>query len=372
VIHLYNQYPSSGADMSYARIAAIAVVVVAVLAFQLPARGDWVNITDPLVAQLTADNKKPAWPGQSAGVAVDRTTGALFVIIPGQGLFKSTDRGATFARCDDGKVTGRCETAYSLHPDPNTSRMACFQLDGKCGLTLDGGKTWQPFKDVGRNWDFAAVDWSAQEPKTIYGARHESGGEMYVSTDAGESWTQLDKDEKYFALGVADANTFLTSKGEGLLRSTDQGKTWAKVSDLTPISRVMQTMSGTHYFFATVPPPAVAAADPKQPKKPAGPYQSVLIVSKDKGATWARQGAVVDAAWGPYFGKDEKHLVTLGKRGMIIESTDAGETWKEVVQVPKGCDTGRPGWFTNLAYDPTSDTFYVSRMGFPAFKWERK
>lgn len=350
------------------RVATLAILLTFhVFTVQPLARADWVNITDPLVAKLTEDNKKPAWPGQSAGVAVDRTNGTLFVVIAGQGLFRSTDRGATFARCDDGKVTGRCETAYSLHPDPNSSRMACFQLDGKCGLTLDGGKTWQPMKDVGRNWDFAAVDWTSDDPKTIYAARHESGGEMYCSTDGGRSWTQIDKDPKYFALGVADASTFLTSKGQGLLRSTDQGKTWSKVSDFTPISRVMQTFGGTHYFFATEP--AAAAEAQKRSNKP---LASFLIVSKDKGATWAKQGAAaVDAGWGPYFGKDERHLITLGKKGMIVESTDAGETWKDVVQVPKGCDTNNPGWFTNVAYDPKSDTFYVSKMGQPAFKWQR-
>src|SRR5258705_6842273 len=130
--------------MPTARVAV--AILIAFHAFAFSARADWVNITDALVANLTEENKKPAWPGQSAGVVVDRTTGTLFVVIAGQGLFRSTDHGATFARCDDGKVTGRCETSYSLHPDPNSTRMACFQLDGKCGLTLDGGKTWQPLK----------------------------------------------------------------------------------------------------------------------------------------------------------------------------------------------------------------------------------
>lgn len=326
---------------------------------------EWVNISDPLVASLHLDPKKQ-WPGGTAGIIVDRTTGTVFMAVSSAGFFKSTDRGATFVRCDDGKVGGRCETASALCIDPATGRLACFMLDGKCAMTLDGGKTWQPFKDVGRNWDFAAVDWTAEKPQVIYGARHESGGEMYVSTDAGASWTQLDKDNAYSALGVVDANIFLTSKGQGLLRSTDQGKTWNKASDFTPISRVMQSMNGVHYFFAKDP------AAPTDKKNPAT-FQSFLIVSKDKGATWTKQGATADAAWGPIFGKDDKHMITLGKKGMIIESTDAGETWKDVIAVPaKGYDTSRPGWFTNIAYDPKSDTFYVSKMGLPALKYERK
>jgi len=288
-------------------------------------------------------------------------------VVPGQGLFKSTDRGTTFARCDDGKVTGRCETAFALHLDPASSRMACFMLDGKCGMSLDGGQSWQMLKDVGRNWDFAGVDWSVEKPQTIWAAKHESGGEMLLSTDGGASWNKIDKDPGYCAVGVADGGTLLTSKGEGVLRSTDMGKSWTKVSDFVPVSRVMQNFNGVHYFFAT------HSVDPADAKKKTLTYQSFLIVSRDKGATWAKQGVVTDAAWGPYFGKDERHLITVGKKSVILESTDAGETWKEVIALPpKGFDTNKAGWFTNLAYDPKSDTFYISRMGQAAFKYERR
>jgi photosystem II stability/assembly factor-like uncharacterized protein len=211
------------------------------------------------------------------------------------------------------------------------------------------------------------VDWTVDQPQTIFAARHESGGEMYISTDGGKSWTMTEKDPKNYALGVVDSNTLLASKGEGLLRSTDLGKTWAKVSEYTPTSRVMQTLGGVHYFFAKPPPDPAVPVDPK--KKPVVP--SSLLVSRDKGATWAVQGTPTDAAWGPYFGKDEKHVVTLGRKGAITESTDGGATWKEIAQVPKGFDTNNPGWFTNVAYDPTSDTIYISKMGQPAFKLVR-
>jgi hypothetical protein len=45
--------------------------------------------------------------------------------------------------------------------------MACSMLDGKCAWSGDSGQTWNAFTDVGRNWDYAAVDWSAAEVKTI-------------------------------------------------------------------------------------------------------------------------------------------------------------------------------------------------------------
>lgn len=328
----------------------IVVALIAVGWSVAGAQEAWVNISDPLVESLTAAGKKPAWPGQTAGSACDRTTGDVYLVVPGQGLFRSADRGATFARCDDGKVTGRCETGYTINVDPAGKRLACFMLDGKCGMSLDGGTTWQAMKDVGRNWDFAAVDWSADKPQTIFAMLHESGGQLMLSANAGQSWTKSDKDASFTALGVIDSKTLLRSKGDGIDRSTDGGATWNKVSDLVPAGRLMVSFGKSAYWVG----------------------KDALLVSQDDGATWKKQGGDVEAAWGPYFGKDADHLVVLGKKG-IFESRDAAKTWTKVTApLPKGFDTGRAGWFVNFAWDPIADVFYISRMGQPAFKLERK
>lgn len=55
-----------------------------------------------------------------------------------------------------------------------------------------------------------------------------------------------------------------------------------------------------------------------------------LIVSKNKGKTWQVQGSAVDAIMGPFFGKDEKHIVVIGLKG-IFETTDAGKEWTNVM-----------------------------------------
>ena len=52
-----------------------------------------------------------------------------------------------------------------------------------------------------------------------------------------------------------------------------------------------------------------------------------LIVSKNKGQTWQIQGTAVDAIMGPFFGKDENHIVVVGFKG-IFETTDGGNQWK--------------------------------------------
>ena len=141
--------------------ASLVIALVFCGTAQAAEKGKWVNISDPIVNPFTENGQNLPWPGGTAGVAVDPSDGALFMIVTGQGAWRSTDHGATFARCDGGKVGGRCETGYSINVDPDGKHLACFMLDGKGAMTLDAGQTWEAMKDVGRNWDYAAVDWAS-------------------------------------------------------------------------------------------------------------------------------------------------------------------------------------------------------------------
>ncbi|HEY3321996.1 MAG TPA: hypothetical protein VGP72_16130 [Planctomycetota bacterium] len=302
---------------------------------------EWLPISDTVIKKLEDAGTKPAWPGGTAGVTVDRTTGDVYMIVSGQGCWKSSDQGASFERVDGGKVGGRCETGFALNFDPQGKRLACFMLDGPSARTLDAGKTWEPMNDKSRGFDFAAVDWTAEVPKVMWGVRHESG-EIGLLSDDGKTWKVLDKG--YKAFGVFDAQTLITSKGQGLLRSTDNAATWTKVCDTNPTSRVMVLFGGAGYWNT----------------------KEGLLVSKDKGATWSVQGTAVDAVFGPYFGKDAENIVVVGKPG-FQETTDGGKTWKVVAPLPPGDFGGN--WFPNFAWDPVHNVFYASRMGKQTFKF---
>src|SRR5438046_8025105 len=103
---------------------ALALTGAPALAQQPPA--NWVNISEPIVKQLTDSGKKIAWPGQTAGVVADPASGDVYMIIPDQGIWKSSDRGATFSRADNGEIGGRCETGYSINGDQaGRGRIAC-------------------------------------------------------------------------------------------------------------------------------------------------------------------------------------------------------------------------------------------------------
>ncbi len=327
-------------------------------------KGDWVPISDGLLKKLDAEGKKPSWPGGTAGVSVDRLAGRIHVIVPDQGVWESADKGATLSRIDGGSVGGRCETGFALNADPAGKRLACFMLDGSSALTPDGGKTWKVFQPQGRGWDFGVADWSQPDPKHLLAVHHESGEELYHSADAGKSWRLLGKG--FTAVGIFDANAFVASRGDGILRSVDGGTTWTKVSDSAPTGRVLCVFKGAGYWVT----------------------KEGLLVSKDKGLTWRLQGSPIEAAWGPYFGKDERQIVVVGKIGKEMgfwQTGDGGKMWRWRAPFPNFAPGNAPnnapsappdwtpskqwgaGWFFNFGWNPISDTLYASRMGHPTY-----
>ncbi len=325
---------------------------------QLPG---WTPVAESLLKKITDSGQKIGYPGGTAGLSVDRLTGDLTLVVPDQGLWRSSDGGKTFARVDGGKIGGRCETGSALQADPAGKRLACFMLDGASGITLDDSKSWSNFAQHGRGWDFGTVDWSVPSPQMMLAVHHESGQELYTSADVGKSWKLLGKD--FTAVGIFNATTWVASKGSGILRSTDGGATWNRVSETTPTGRVLRVLNGVGTWIT-----------------PEG-----LLVSKDLGATWQRQGSIQEAAWGPFFGKDENQITVAGRRGQetgIWRTDDGGKIWRIRAPFPAFAPNEKPdwtpskqwaaGWFTSFGWDWKRGQLYASHMGHPALVVELK
>jgi photosystem II stability/assembly factor-like uncharacterized protein len=302
-----------------------------------PDKGKWVTISESVTSRV-----KPGYPGKgTAGVTVDPSNGDVYMVVSDQGLWKSTDRGGTFTRIDGKAVGGRCETGWALNFDPAGKRLACFMIYGSCASTDDAGKTWNAWKT--NHLDFGAVDWGATG-KCYLAIRHEKQGTLTISTDAGKTWTDLDKG--FTRVGMFDEKTLVCGKAKGLVRSEDGGKTWTDVSGVTPPGFVMAVRDGIGYW----------------------PTDKGLLVSKDKGKTWAIEGAAVSAVHGPFWGKKADHMIVVGKDG-FHETTDGGKTWKKVAPLPEGFKVGGVG--PNYAWDGVNDIFYASSMGKDTFRWKR-
>src|SRR5438552_3008074 len=100
------------------QIPALILGIFPALALAQQPAANWLNISNPIVQQLTDSGKKIAWPGQTAGVAVDPATGDVYMIIPDQGIWKSSDRGATFSRAYSCESGSRSVTGYLIIVDP--------------------------------------------------------------------------------------------------------------------------------------------------------------------------------------------------------------------------------------------------------------
>jgi photosystem II stability/assembly factor-like uncharacterized protein len=322
-------------------VIRIALLFSALVALHTAESGKWLPISDSILATLAAENAKVGYPGATAGVTVDRTTGVVSVVICDQGLWQSSDHGTTFARIDGKAIGGRCETGFALDADPAGKRLMAFMIYGSSALTLDGGATWGASKLS--HLDFGAVDWSDPDARTMISIKHESGGEAVLSKDAGKTWSSLGKGFK--TVGIFPHGVLMADRGTGIERSED-GATWAKVADQRPIGLAMRVFQGVGYWTS----------------------DAGVLVSRDVGKTWSLIGAPVKAWYGPYVGKDDKHLVVVGKDG-VSETTDAGATWTVVAPLPPQFTVGIVG--PNFAWDPIANIFYASSMGKPAYAFHR-
>ncbi len=316
------------------------------------AEDQWTDIGSK---QIEALGKQP-WPGGCAGVAIDRLAGDVVVNFVGNGVWRSKDQGATWKRIDQETVSGRGESGWSFQVDQNDpKRMAVFSLDGDAGYTADG-VTWKKFKSLGRNWDFGSIDWASPDAQVILAGKHESDGEVYLSTDGGSDWHKLSiamdpvKKKDECMIGVLDSKTLIYSYANGIHRSPDQGRTWSEVSKLQPRSKIPVLFNKSHYLCTS----------------------EGLIVSNDLGATWRVQGGEIDIWQGPWFGADENSIVAIGPEG-IFKTTTGGQEWTKVSALRPNIGNSfsfSPKWFGSYAWDPKNDIVYATCMAHPAFKNE--
>ena len=318
------------------------------------AADDWTDVTTPLMRQISEQGLETAWPGGCSGVVVNRLNGEVAVKVVGLGLWRSSDTGKTWTRIETDVISGRDETGWATNVDPNQpTRITSFSLDGAAGWSPDGVH-WKRFADLGRNWDYGSVDWSASDPQTIIAAKHETDppGEVYVTTDGGRSWKQLSihlqKDRTEVSMvGALGPSTLIYSNGSGIHRSTDLGQTWSKVSDQNPQTRIPVSFNNTFYLGT----------------------KNGLLASQDVGVTWEQLGDPVDIWLGPFFGKDETQMVVVGKDG-VFRTADQAESWTKVADLKPGNQGFQftPDWFGCYAWDPVNSLLYASSMGNPVYQ----
>ena len=351
-----------------------AGMVIAVILSSMGAHGQGTttSATPPSSASPSAAAEGLAqwnhWPdspihpddGAIFGVAVDRTTGDLFIVHkisattwggPAE-IYKSTDQAKSFTKANN-PITGASLSAYHYNFDSTGKRMAFFLVAGAGGMSIDGGVNWTPFAvdPLKRGFECGVFDWD-DTGKTCLAVCHESPT-VVLSHDAGATWQSLPGFTS--PVGIFDSKTLIVGdKDHSLQRSTDGGGTWSKVGDAPVTVRKIEsivTFKGVGYLLT-----------------PQG-----LLASKDKGATWEAYGKPVNISGsqnkfrpqGPFFGADEKHIVLAGTDG-VFQTKDGGEHWTKVAPFPAEVLAHKPAFEERFAWDPVHNIVYVCVRQVPA------
>jgi photosystem II stability/assembly factor-like uncharacterized protein len=254
------------------------------------------DVASPASGLLVAAGLPPFGSGQNAGV------------------FTSTDGGGTWTRRLDAGFPGQFAVTKLAFANASVGVAAGFR-----GLwrTVDGGVSWTAVPNVpGAEFVVSSlsggVAWVDANVVLIYG----SGGKILRSADQGASWADVSpagffEDWLDMAFNAAGVGIAVGPNGR-VARSTNGGASWQEL--VTPLSE-----SGT----------AVAFADANTVVAMGNIGQTMR--STDAGATWTTGFAFsASAFYRLRFESPTVGLAVSAVNGLTLRTTDAGETWTRI------------------------------------------
>jgi photosystem II stability/assembly factor-like uncharacterized protein len=265
----------------------------------------------------------------------------------------------------------------AIHPsDPNTWYVAVGS--GGVWKTVNAGTTWKPVFDSQSSYSIGCVTIDPSNPNVVWvgtgenvGGRHVGFGDgVYRSADGGATWEKrgLERSEHVSrivvhpgepdTLWVAAQGPLWSPGGErGLYRTTDGGKSWAKVlggGDWTGVTDVViDPRDPDRLFAATWQRQRTVAA------YLGGGPESGIHASTDGGRTWTKLAGglptgnlgKIGLAISPQRPDVLYAAIELDRRtGGVWRSEDRGASWKKMSDAVAGA-TG-PHYYQELYADP--------------------
>jgi hypothetical protein len=281
-----------------------ALASVSLAAWTPPDPSAWINITGNLSTSM-ANAGQDGSAASSPGVAVDRSSGYVFVLPANSGVWRSKDKGRTFAKLNTGAIANGSAytiTSYSIHTNGEGGKIAAlFFGSSPCGFSSDTGNTWHAFTSTGdganRNFEDACMNLDF-DCNVVFGMGHEA--DLCLSSDSGKTWVHRAGPPNPWPGGmigtaVFGPNILLGSNLAGeTFRSTDAGETWTTIGNFGTLGP-LTWFKGKSYWLCS----------------------SGLITTNDSGANWDYVGDMMPGMGveGPFFGKDEKHMVVAAEDG---------------------------------------------------------
>jgi photosystem II stability/assembly factor-like uncharacterized protein len=260
-------------------------------------------------------------------------THRLYVGTIGEGLWRSSDGGVTFARDYNGLFVECHVRALVVHPrDPSTMYLGC-----ELGLfrSTDNAGNWSRVESPINGLQVWSLLLSPHDPNLILVGTCPS--RLFRSADGGRSWSEpavkiaqecpriMHTRVTTLAPDPSDPDTFWAGvEIDGLFRSRDAGRTW------TPTG---QGLSSRDIHGLVIVP-----ANGKQTRMLASTNND-LNLSTDSGATWQPLSIGKSMPWSYCRGLGQKSgrpdVIFLGNGdgppgtvGVIGRSTDAGASWQ--------------------------------------------
>jgi photosystem II stability/assembly factor-like uncharacterized protein len=273
-------------------------------------------------------------------------------MIPGDGIFKSTDAGKTWHYAGLRETHSISEIIVSPR-DPNvvyaSSMGHVFVPDPNRGVfkSTDGGKTWTKILFVDDKTGAIDLIMDPNHPDVLYAAMWQAqrtawgltsggpGSGLYKTTDGGKHWNNLTRNPGlpqgvFGRIGVTlvashpdTLYAIFQAEDGGVFRSADAGKTWKRVNNEMKLRQ-------RAFYFMTV------FADPKDANTVYAPQVDALWVSHDGGRTFTKLHTPMADNHTLWINPDNTSLLLEGNDGGVTVSTDGGKTWSTENNQPTG------------------------------------
>jgi photosystem II stability/assembly factor-like uncharacterized protein len=241
--------------------------------------------------------------------ALAATTGGAVEYVPGSG----PDPWQAVSLGVGGGSNSTSLPPVSLFFDARTPGLVFAGGAGVAIKSIDGGRTTASTAAVGDPTVFPlkVVRTFLAQPGTSQGVFAGTSGGLFVSGDAGASWTAGSTDLRprqiyTLALDLVSGTTVWAGTDDGVYRSTDSGGHFGKTGSLSGNVHAVLPISGSRI---------AAAAD------------SGLFVSSDAGATWNPASGAAATTFNALVEDPTTGWLYAGSLAGIFRSQDAGGSW---------------------------------------------
>jgi hypothetical protein len=230
--------------------------------------GEWKDITPPGLDLSCSDSSLCTNFGARAFVLDPQNAGVLYLGVSGQGIWKSSDCGETWAMVNSGKngiLVGASDYAQ-LEIDPVDSRVMYTRDFDHEYKSMDGGVSWEKIWPANPELVKASlqVESLAIDPEdhehVLLDFRDVCTAEyapscIAESHDGGASWVLLKTPGTagWARPWFIDSTNWLLAQGGGLWRSSDSGANWQVLADsgLTGVKGRIYRAKGGSYYLGT-------------------------------------------------------------------------------------------------------------------------